>query len=114
MMRVSEIGDCLDLTVCSPGDQAREIGGVVSGDLLSFIMAEAREGWMWITIQVHLNVAAVAVLKDVPFILIASGRKPEKELVDRCLSEGITLACTRLSAFEAAGRLWEAGLGRPS
>jgi hypothetical protein len=114
MMRISEITGRLGLTVYSPGDPAREIGGVISGDLLSFIMAEAREGWMWITIQVHLNVAAVAVLKEVPFILTASGRKPEKDLVDRCLAEGITLAGTGLSAFEAAGRLWEAGLGRPS
>ena len=107
MMRVSEIGDCLDLTVCSPGDPAREIGGVVSGDLLSFIMAEAREGWMWITIQVHLNVAAVAVLKDVPFILVASGRAPEQALVERCAAEGISLAVTKLPAFEAAGALRE-------
>ncbi|MBL3540508.1 serine kinase [Aminivibrio sp.] len=108
-MKISGITELLGLTVYSPGDPAREIGGVIIGDLLSFIMAEAREGWLWITIQVHLNVAAVAVLKEVPFVLIASGRKPEKDLVDRCLAEGITLAGTDMSAFEAAGRLWEAG-----
>jgi len=54
-------------------------------------------------------VAAVAVLKDVPFVLLASGRQPEKELVERCAAEGITLAGTRLSSFEAAGKLWETG-----
>lgn len=113
-MKISDITELLGPTVYSPGDQAGEIGGVITGDLLSFIMAEAREGWLWITIQVHLNVAAVAVLKDVPFILTASGRKPDKDLVERCLAEGVTLAGTDLSAFEAAGRLWEAGLGRSS
>jgi len=51
----------------------------------------------------------VAVLKDVPFVLLASGRQPEKELVERCAAEGITLAGTRLSSFEAAGKLWETG-----
>jgi|LSQX01.2.fsa_nt_gb hypothetical protein len=111
-MKVSEIAELLGLRLYSPGDPDREIGGVISGDLLSFIMAEAREGWMWITIQVHLNVAAVAVLKEVPFILAASGRKPEKELIERCIEEGITLAGTELSSFETAGKLWEAGLGR--
>ena len=42
-MRISEITGRLGLTVYSPGDPAREIGGVISGDLLSFIMAEKSE-----------------------------------------------------------------------
>jgi len=108
-VKISEIVRQLDLKTYSAGDGEREISGVVSGDLLSFIMAEAREGWMWITVQVHLNVAAVAVLKDVPFVLIASGRQPEKDLVERCAAEGITLAGTPFSSYEAAGRLWETG-----
>ena len=113
-MTVEQICAALETRVFVPGKGDKEVSSVSAGDLLSYVMGTAQEGALWVTIQTHLNVAAVAVLKDVPFILIASGRKPEKELVDRCLSEGITLACTRLSAFEAAGRLWEAGLGRPS
>lgn len=111
-MKISEIIPRLDLAVYSLGDPERDIKGVVSGDLLSFIMAEAREGWLWITIQVHLNVCAVAVLKEVPFILLASGRRPESDLVDRCLIERIVLAGTQFSAYETAGRLWEAGLAK--
>ena len=34
-------------------------GGCV-GDLLSFVMAHAREGNIWVTIQGHLNSVAVA------------------------------------------------------
>jgi hypothetical protein len=109
-MKIAEIIRLTEASVCSQGCPDREITGALSGDLLSFIMAEAREGWLWITIQVHLNVAAVAVLKDVPFVLIASGRTPEKALVDRCSVEGITLAVTSMSAFDAAGVLREAGL----
>lgn len=112
-MKISDLCSALGAVVYSSGDTKRDVGGVIVGDLLSFIMAEAREGWAWVTIQVHLNVAAVAVLKDVPFILIASGRKPDKNLVERCEEEGITLAGTDLSSYECSGRLWEAGLGRP-
>ncbi len=112
-MKISDIISLLALEVYVEGDEEREIKGVVTGDLLSFIMAEAMEDWLWITIQVHLNVAAVAVLKDVPFIIIASGRTPGDDLVERCRIEGISLSGAAPSAYETAGRLWEAGLGKP-
>lgn len=110
-MKISEILNRMKTTVYSPGDGEKIIDGVILGDLFSFVMAEAREGWLWITIQIHLNVSAVAVLKDVPFILLASDRKPEKELIERCASEGITLAGTTLTSYEAAGKLYEMGVG---
>lgn len=112
-MKISDIISLASLEIYAGGDQDREIKGAITGDLLSFIMAEAMEDWLWITIQVHLNVAAVAVLRDVPFIVAASGRKPGKDLIDRCLIEGIVLAGYPGSAFELAGKLWEAGLGNP-
>lgn len=34
--------------------------------------------------QSHLNVAAVAVLKEIPMIIIASGREPAADLMARC------------------------------
>ena len=106
-MKIRDVIEKTGATVLAPGDVERDLTGAISGDLLSFIMAEAKEGWLWITIQVHLNVAAVAVLKDVPFILVASGRAPEQALVERCTTEGITLAVTKIPAFEAAGALRE-------
>lgn len=109
-MRIADILKQMETTVYSPGDGEDNRRGH-SGDLFSFVMAEAKEGWLWITIQIHLNVSAVAVLKDVPFILLASDRKPEKELIERCASEGITLAGTSLTSYEAAGKLYEMGVG---
>ena len=106
-MKIRDVVEKTGATVLVPGDMERDLTGAISGDLLSFIMAEAREGWLWITIQGHLNVAAVAVLQDVPWILVASGRAPEQALSERCAVEGITLAVTPLSAFDAAGLLRE-------
>jgi len=106
-MKTRDVVEKTRATVLVLGDMERDLTGAISGDLLSFIMAEAMEGWLWITIQVHLNVAAVAVLKDVPFILVASGRAPEQALIERCAAEGITLAVTRFSAFDAAAALQE-------
>ena len=58
------------------------------GDLLSFVMGSAPEKALWVTIQNHVNVAAVALLKEVPLVLLASGRVPSLELKDQCHKEG--------------------------
>lgn len=113
-MKIQDVLRITEADVLVEGDAERELKGAISGDLLSFIMAEAKESWLWITIHTHINAAAVAVLKEVPFILTTSGRMPEKALVERCDAEGITLAMTRLSSFDAAGVLWEAGFPRSS
>jgi hypothetical protein len=110
-MTVREIREALDLNAVSPGDGTREVTGVIIGDLLSHVLGEAREGWLWVTIQVHLNVAAVAVLKDLPLIVLASDRKPQDDLAEKCREEGLTLATTPLTSYEIACRLCRLGVG---
>ncbi|WP_286952150.1 MULTISPECIES: serine kinase [Aminobacterium] len=109
-MNIQFIIDSLELEVVSLGRPEIEISGALAGDLLSFIMASAREKWVWITIQTHLNIAAVAVLKDVPFIILAGGRRPAEDLIERCKEEDLTLASSSLSVYEICGRLYEMGL----
>jgi serine kinase of HPr protein (carbohydrate metabolism regulator) len=50
------------------------------------------------------------VLKDVPFIIIAGGRRPAEDLIERCKEEDLTLASSSLSVYEICGRLYEMGL----
>ena len=92
------------------GDPEREVTQAVAGDLLSFIMGTAAEGSAWVTIQAHLNVAAVAVLKDMPLIILASGRKAPRDLEERCTAENICVACVAESIFRTCSRLSELGI----
>ena len=110
-MKIKEILESLELSVVCPGDGKREIEGVVVGDLLSHVLGEARENWAWVTIQIHMNVSAVAVLKDLPLVLLASGRMPQDDLVAKCREEGITLAVSPLSAYGLCCRLCGMGIG---
>ncbi|MBP7078865.1 MAG: DRTGG domain protein [Synergistetes bacterium ADurb.Bin155] len=80
------------------------------GDLLSFVMGSAPEKALWVTIQNHVNVAAVALLKEVPLVLLASGRVPSLELKDQCHKEGIALASVNMDSFEVCGRLFAMGV----
>ena len=74
------------------------------------MIAHATEGDLWVTLQVHLNVAAVASMKGLAGIVVIGGRKPEPETLAKAESEGIPLFTSSLSAFELVGRLYELGL----
>lgn len=113
-MKISELVDALGLEVKASGNLDDGISGVVVGDLLSFIMAKGQPGWAWITIQSHVNVAAVAVLRDMPLIVVASGRPVDDDLVSRCSQEGVTLAYSPMSAYVLSGKMYALGLTEAS
>ncbi|EFC90627.1 conserved hypothetical protein [Dethiosulfovibrio peptidovorans DSM 11002] len=109
-MKVEELVDKLGLTVLATGDLQADLSGMIVGDLLSFVMAKGQPGWGWITIHSHVNVAAVAVLRDIPLVIVAAGRPVDEDLVARCDAEGITLAKTEMSAYGLCGRIYGMGL----
>ncbi len=90
------------------GDDRLVEGGYAS-DLLSDVMANARKGDIWITLQIHQNIVAVAVLKEISAIVVINGRKPEPELLEKAAKERIPVLTSPLPAFELIGKLY--GLG---
>jgi len=84
----------------------RDVSGGYVGDLLSDVMANCKEGNLWITRQTHQNIVAVASLKDLAGIILVQGKEPERNTLDKASSEGIPIFVTKLSAFEVAGKLY--------
>ena len=107
-MTVSEIVEQLNLTVWGgkEGLNRAVTGGYVS-DLLSDVMGNASEGDVWITLQTHKNVMAVASLKEVAAVILVKGLKPDEDTLDQCEKESIPLLGTSLETFEVAGKLYE-------
>jgi len=104
-MKINEVINALEPDVICKGDETREISGVIAGDLLSFIIGEAQEGEILVTILVHINVCAVAVLKELPMLILTSGRTPSKELADKCLEENIAVVVVKESTYEICAKL---------
>jgi predicted transcriptional regulator len=106
-MKVSDVVDALELTVFSgeEGVNNEVTGGYVS-DLLSDVMGKANEGDVWITLQTHLNVLAVASLKDISAVILIGGNQPDKETMARSREEGIPVLGTDDAAFITAGKLY--------
>lgn len=87
-------------------------GGYVS-DLLSDVLANAPRGGVLVTVQVHLNVIAVAVHAELAGVIFALDRVPDESVRAKAVAEGIPLYTTEESAFDVAGRLYEFGLRGP-
>lgn len=90
----------------------REAGAGYCGDLLSDVMANSKKGALWLTIQSHQNVVAVAVLRELAAIILVNGRLPEEETRSKAEGEGIPILLSPLSAYDLAGKLYEIGIGR--
>lgn len=107
-MKVSELVKELNLKVFSGREGLdREIAGGYVSDLLSDVMGNASEGEVWITLQTHRNVVAIASLKDLACILLVSSLVPEQSTIEHSEQEGIPILGTALSTFEIAGLLYQ-------
>lgn len=107
-MKLTKVVNKLSLDVKSPGaGQDAEVTGCYVSDLLSDVMAHAEEGQIWLTLQVHPNIVAVAVLKQISAIVITNGRQPEEETLKKAKEESVTVALSDKPTFETAGALFK-------
>jgi len=108
-MKVSDLVSQLELKVFS-GEAGldREVSGVYVSDLLSDVMGNAEEGMVWVTLQTHQNVLAIASLKELAAVIIVKGFEPEKDTLEHGREEGIPVLGTSLDTFEISGKLYNA------
>jgi hypothetical protein len=107
-MTVRELASALDLEILT-GDVAldEEVKHGYTSDLLSDVIANARENSVWITVQRHINILGVAKLKNIVAIITPRSLKIDKELVERARAEKVALLRSTLPAFEVSGVLYE-------
>lgn len=111
-MTLQEIITKLNLTLLTQEkdfDQIVPSSGYTS-DLLSCVMAGAQHKAIWITLQAHGNIVAVAALLDLTAIIITEGARPEEDVIAKANNENITLLLTDQPSYEIVGQLWEMGL----
>lgn len=129
-MRLRELVRVLDLeeltTALAPADEmcGEDIGeesddaDITQGyasDLLSDVLANAPTGGVLVTLQVHLNVIAVASHAGLRAVIFSCGRRPDDDVVQRAGDEGLSLFTSAADTFELVGRLYELGLrGSPA
>jgi hypothetical protein len=84
-----------------------------SSDLLSCVMAGAPKQGIWVTLQAHGNIVAVAALLELSAVIITEGAIPDENTISKANDEGVTLLSSSNSSFHVIGQLWEMGLRNP-
>jgi predicted transcriptional regulator len=89
----------------------REVDGVFVSDMLSDVMAGAKSGNLWLTIQTHKSIVPAANLVDVSAVVITSGKDVPQDTVDLASKYNIAILSSDLPTFELVGKLYGLGLG---
>ena len=87
-----------------------EVSGGYASDLLSDVMANTCEGDVWVTLQIHHNIVTVASMKDLAGVILACGREPDEDTLEKAEAEKIPLLISKLPTFELVGRLYALGV----
>jgi hypothetical protein len=111
-MNLQQIIDQLNLTILTePRDFAKITpSGGYSSDLLSCVMAGAKKGHIWITLQAHLNIVAVAALNELSAIIITENAQPDAASIAKANQQDVILLSTTQSSYAVNGKLWELGI----
>ncbi len=110
-MKLEEICRTLSLSVrTAEGRLKREVTGGYASDLLSCVMAKAQAGNIWVTLQAHPNIVAVASLLNLAGIIITEGVEPDPATRTKAEEEGIPLLTTPWTTFTAVSKLAELGI----
>lgn len=84
-------GEKLEITI---------IEGYYIGDLLSFVMGKAKKGQLWLTVQTHPNVVAIANLLELSGVLVVEDVQIPQETIQLAKENGVTLIQTESNAVE--------------
>ncbi|MBN2165617.1 MAG: serine kinase [Marinilabiliaceae bacterium] len=107
-MKVCDLVKKLNLTVISGHEGLEnEISGGYTSDLLSDVMGNIQDGNIWITLQTHKNIMAIASLKEIAAVIIVKGFKPNTDTIEQSNDEGIPILSTAMEAFEISGKIYE-------
>ncbi len=106
-MKIEKIVQALGLEVkCAKDSLDREVTGGYTGDLLSDVMGNSKEGYIWVTRQVHQNIVAVASLKEHAGIILINSSEPTQETLEKAEAEKIPIMVSDLPAFEISGKIY--------
>lgn len=110
-MTVSELKRALNLEAAAENaGMDNEITGGYVGDLLSWVMANLQSGHIWITIQGHINIVAVASLKEASCIIIAENAKAEETTISKANSQDVPILYSSMNSYELVKALVNMGI----
>jgi hypothetical protein len=110
-LSLAEVRDLLDAEVFYGEDLSVRFGHAGAADLMSDVLALSKSGWLLLTGLMSVQVIRTAVVADLCGIVFVRGKKPADNVLALARESHISLLGTKLTMFEAAGRVYEALAG---
>lgn len=105
-MTIKELADALGWKLLAGEDGLdNQIDGCYVGDLLSWVMARAQSGNVWLTVMGNINAIAVAALTDVSGIVLAENAALDQEAKARADQQGIPVFSCEENLYDTAIRV---------
>jgi len=108
-MNLCTMADTLGLTtLVAPRDSEREVTGGYASDLLSCVIAGAHAGNIWVTLQTHSNIIAIASLLDLAGIIVTE--TPDvghinQATIEKATEEGVALYTSPFDTYSIVAKL---------
>ena len=106
-MTVQQLTEQLSLTVFHLDDPDRAVTGGYCGDLLSWVMARAQSGNVWITVMGNVNAIAVATLTDVSCIVLTENASLDEDAAKKAEIQGIPVYGCQTNSYQTAVQVYE-------
>jgi hypothetical protein len=105
-MTIRETASALGAEIIQAEFEESALSGAYTSDLLSDVMANAKDGGALITIQAHKNTVAVATLVNISVIIICNSRPIPEDMLSAAKEEGIAVLLTRENQYTVSGKLY--------
>lgn len=105
-MKIEEVLIPIEGTILNSKLNTASFEGVYAGDLLSHVMAHAKEKNLFLTIMSNMNTIAVASLLELPIIVFAENVMPTMEMIEKAEEEKILVITTKLNVVEVIRKIY--------
>ncbi len=110
-MFLEEIVSSLELEqVTAMKDLHIEVEGGFACDLLSNVMGQAEGKMIWVTMQGHRNIAAIASLIGISAIIVTGGTTVEEDTLHLAKDNDLPIFITGISTYDVVGKLYTMGV----
>ncbi len=108
-MTAKELAATCGWTLLAGGEgEENQADGCYIGDLLSWVMARAQSGNVWITVMGNVNAIAVATLTDVCCIVLTENATLDADAAQKAEMQGIPVYGCTANSYDTAIQVYKA------
>jgi predicted transcriptional regulator len=105
-MTIREASEKLNAEILQNEFEDAALNGAYTSDLLSDVMAHAKDGGALITIQAHKNTVAVATLVNLSAVIVCNNRPVPDDMIEAARDEGVAILRTKENQYTVSGKLY--------